>query len=181
LNVSKTGLGIFKPAISQSIYFFTDNTSEQVLDSITFKKNEFGSYEISTAPPWLVPEHMKLDYDILMFKLISLDKNYVKLEVNKETAMQSYVKKDAGQVMFWPEFLLSVHSVELKDKDQKLHVKPQDNAASLKVDYEILQPVKVEREWLNVKLLDDVFQEKGQAWIKWRDNSGLLINYHLLS
>ncbi|NJX14240.1 hypothetical protein [Tamlana crocina] len=66
-NESESGLGMFTPNFSEHmvLYFYGNLNFEKSLmehsptDSITFKKAEYGGYEIATAPPWLVPNHLK--------------------------------------------------------------------------------------------------------------------------
>ena len=71
------GLGMFTPNFGeqQELYFYGNPNSEKgILEhtpfySITFKKAEYGGYDIATVPPCLIPDHLKLDYDLLYFKV----------------------------------------------------------------------------------------------------------------
>ena len=73
------GLGMFAPNMfdNKALYFYGRlNLEKSILehsptDSITFKPSQYGGFDIATAPPYLVPQHLKLDYGILFFKVVS--------------------------------------------------------------------------------------------------------------
>lgn len=184
-----TSLGLFSPEINDNkpFYFYGNITfgkprdEHSPLDSITFSKNEFHHIVINTAPPWLVPEHLKLDYEILFFKVLTLTDEFIEVEVNKQTRQTFWVSRFDGKLLFWPEFLLGVNSVELIDANQTLKATPFDHASEYLGKYAFLRPQKIKGEWMEVALLDNDFKTIGSAWLKWLDCGEIRVSYSLLS
>lgn len=184
------GLGFFKPDFFKKpvLYFYSSpdqNKSaqeHQSVDSAGFTQKETGGFEISFAPPWLKPEHLKLDYDILYFKVESLTKDFAEVTVNNVTQETKYIDRNAGKILMWPDFLLLVHSVEFKEPgEQKVRVKPLSHAGEVNIAFQIMKPMIIKDEWMLVELYDDNYEKTGQGWIQWNSNNQLLISYSLLS
>lgn len=186
---AKMGLGMFKPNFfnKKALYFYGNiNESKSILehsptDSLTFKQKESGGYEIATAPPWFVPEHLKLDYDILYLKVQSVSEDFIEIIVNTMTNQTAFVDRRAGTLLYWPDFLLTVNSIELLDKAQSLHVKPFDKSGLVTKNYSFMKPIKVKLQWMYVDLITDDYQTVGKAWVQWKKNGKLLITFSLLS
>ncbi len=190
-QLNQTGLGMFSPNLNdtKTLYFYGDiNFEKSILehapiDSITFKPAEYGGVEIATAPPWLMPEHLKLDYNILYFKVQTMSQDFLEVTVNRTSEQTSYVDRRAGQLLYWPQFFMSVHSVEfLNSENQSIYARPFDNSGELSVvSYSFMQPLKIKQEWMFVSLITDTYEEVAQGWIRWTRNGELLITYSLLS
>ncbi len=184
------GLGMFSPNIveGEPLYFYGNINQEKPLDehlpydSITFKRDEYNNIAIATAPPWLNPEHLKLDYGIFIFKVKTVFREFVEIEVNRANGQTSFVSLYDGNISYWPEFILKVHSVEFLDAEtQKVKIKPLDHASEVIADFSIMQPVAVRQDWLMVALMDSNYKKVGEGWVKWRMNGQLLLRYSLLS
>lgn len=184
------GLGFFKPDFFEKpvLYFYSSpdqNKSVQehpAVDSVGFTKKETGGFEISYAPPWLKPEHLKLDYDILYFKVVSLTENFAEVTVNDVTQETKYIDRNAGKILMWPDFLLQVHSVEFQEPgEQKVRVKPLSYAGEVITAFQIMKPLIIKDEWMLVELYDDNYKKTGEGWIQWNSDNQLLISYSLLS
>lgn len=189
-NDKNIGLGFFKPDFFEKkvMYFYSDPIPGKSVpehpptDSIGFSKTENGGFEISYAPPWLVPEHLKLDYDILYFKIQSVTDDFAEVVVNTGTQQTFFVDRSAGKIIYWPDFLLQVHSVEFTEPGmQKVRVKPLSYAGEDLTAFQIMKPVMVKDEWMLVELLNDNYDHVGQGWIQWKKDNQLLITYSLLS
>ncbi|MBK9333361.1 MAG: hypothetical protein IPM96_13365 [Ignavibacteria bacterium] len=187
---SSIGLGFFKPDFVNlsALYFygnpFSGEPAEEIppIDSMTFSEKDYGSLDISYAPPWLVPAHMKLDYEILFFRIMFVSNNYIEIEVNEYDDRTLCVKKDAGEIFYWPEFFLKVHSVEqLNPSEQKIRIKPLTYSDEVIYKYEIMKPVLIKDEWMMVELYDDGYNLTGKGWLQWKSGDKLLISYSLLS
>ena len=184
------GLGFYKPDFfNRSVLYFygNPNFAKSVMqhspsDSIVFQQMDGHRYNISYAPPWLVPEHLKMDYEILYFKVKSVNRDFVEIYVNKITNRHAYVDRQAGQIIYWPDFFLNVHSVEFPaNEEQTVRVKPLNYAGQVSIDFEFMKPLRIQEEWMEVELQDDDFQKVGDGWIRWRNEDELLIKYSLLS
>lgn len=184
------GMGFFSPNIfdNPTLYFYSrPNLEKSILehapyDSVTFIKNEYNQFEIATAPPWLVPEILKMDYDILYFKIKSVTEEFVEVVVNAQTGQTAYVSKLAGKVMYWPEFLLRVNSVEfLPGVDARIRARPLPTAGIIQTSYEFLRPIRIEDDWAEVFLMNGDFKKVGTGWIQWKRNDELLIRHNLFS
>ncbi|MEB2777203.1 hypothetical protein SYJ56_17945 [Algoriphagus sp. D3-2-R+10] len=184
------GLGLFTPNYYERdvLYFYAvQNFDKPIednpkLDSITFARTEHGDFTIKTAPPWLEPEHMKLDYGILYFKIIRIGKDYILIEGNSTKKLTYYVSKWSGDIILWPEFILSTFMLEFPEgKTQPVKIKPQDNASAIQNTSPFMRAISIQDFWVEVETLDDQWKPIGKGWIKWRDESGLLVQYSLLS
>ncbi len=183
------GLGFFKPNFYNypTLNFYGSvNLEKSVLehlptDSLVFTQNELG-LEVKYAPTWLLPEYMKLDYGIMLFKVRGYGHDFLKIEVNRQNQRLMYVDKMYGSFMPWAEFLLSVNSIELKTPSQQIiHRKPSTQADAINRAYAFLKPIMVENEWVLVNLIDKDFKKQGMGWIQWKENGQLLITYSMLS
>lgn len=187
---TKMGLGMFTPNFydNKTLYFYGNLTSGKSVqehmptDSITFKQTEFGTYDIATAPPWLVPDHLKLDYGMLFFRVKTIGHDFIEVIVNTNNSQTAYVNKYAGKLLYWPEFLMAIHSVEFPDPSKyQVYVKPLDYAGVVTTSYSFMRPVEIRNEWMYVALQDEGFKEVARGWIRWRKEGKLLITYSLLS
>lgn len=187
---SKLALGFFKPDFTSrsNLYFYgspnfdkpvSDNSPS---DSIAFQQLDGQRYDISYAPPWLVPEHLKMDYEILYFKIKSIHRDFVEIIVNKTNNRNAYVDRHAGTIIFWPDFLLTVQTIEFpQDLSQTVRVKPLSYAGQVSLDFEFMKPIQIQNHWMKVDLLDRDLKKTGSGWIRWRDDEKMLIEYSLLS
>jgi len=191
-NYEKTevGLGMAKHDFydKRVLYFYSPNLEKSVLehtpsDSIVFVQTEHHQFDISYAPPWFYPEHLKLDYDIFYMKILTLGKGWIEVEVNKQTGLSSWISASDVEIILWPEFLLTVFLLENPYPEKNiLHVKPLLNASPyLLKNYSFLQPVMIKDSWVKVNLLDNDFNKTGEAWLRWYADGRLLISYSLLS
>ena len=184
------GIGFFKPNIYEhsTLYFYGDVNLEKgmlehmPMDSVVFANDKYGNPTTTYAPPWLFPEHLKLDYGIITFKALGIGYDFVKVEVNKVTHQWNYLDKQQGEFLSWQEFLMGVNSVEFIDKsNQSVHVKPLNYAGEVNVAFDFMLPLLIEQEWMYVRLVNDSLVEQGKGWIQWKKDNLLLITYSLLS
>lgn len=184
------GLGFFSPDFYNEsiIYFYGNPNFEKAVsdhtpsDSIKFRELDGHRFDISYAPPWLVPEHMKMDYEILHFRIKSINQDFVEIIVNKTNQRNAYVDRHAGRVTYWPDFLLNVHSVEFpQNQVQTVRIKPLNYAGQVNSDFVFMRPLRIQDDWMEVELQDQNFQKVGEGWIQWKNENELLIEYSLLS
>lgn len=187
---SEMGMGFFSPNYYESptLYFYGNLNLEKSLmdhapyDSITFKRNKFNQFEIATAPPFLVPEYLKLDYDRLYFKVMSVSEDFIEVVVNKTNGQTSYVDRRAGRLIYWPEFLLSMHSVEfLPYSKEKVHERSFENSGKVNTPHQFMRAAQIKGDWMKVLLLNGDFKTVANGWIQWKREGKLLIMYNLLS
>lgn len=188
--VPDIGLGMFAPhtAVGAPLYFYGHPIQgwpapmEDIVDSVTFHKDQYDNLAIATAPPWFVPIHEKMDYGFMFMKIRTVYRHTLEVEVNKMDGRTALVSNESGRVIYWPEFLLSVYSIELLDEDsQKIRVKPLDYAGETRLEYEFLRPVAIRADWVKVELKNSDLKTIGEGWVKWRENGRLLVRYSLLS
>ncbi|WP_425077736.1 hypothetical protein [Psychroserpens sp. S379A] len=184
------GLGMFTPNFYEhkKLYFYRNLSSGKSVqehipyDSITFKRTEYGGFDIVTAPAWLAPEHLKLDYDLLQFKAKSISHDCIEIVVNTITNQTAFVDRHSGTLQYWPEYLLGVHSVEFLDPtSQQVHVRSFKNSSLINTSFRFMKPIKIQSNWMHVALLNSSFETIGKGWIQWRDEKKLLVRYSLLS
>jgi Ca2+/Na+ antiporter len=186
----ETGMGFFSPNFYENptLYFYGNLNLEKSLmdhspyDSIIFKRNQYNQFEIATAPPWLAPDHLKLDYDMLYFKIISVTEEFLEVQVNNQNGQTSWVDKSAGKIKLWPDFLLGVHSVEFKlDIQGKVRSRDFESAGEVNTPYDFMKPIRVKMDWMEVLLIDSNYEKVGKGWIRWKKDGQLRVLYNLLS
>jgi len=125
---------------------------------------------------------LKLDYDILLLKVLSAGRDFLEVVVNRETGQTAYVSRFDGIFKYWPEFLLGVHSVEFKNPSaQTVKIKPLNHASEVRADFVFMLPKIIKSEWMKVDLVDQNLKKVNEGWIKWKENNTLLVKYSLLS
>ncbi len=146
------GLGMFAPDIreNRTLYFYGNINPEKPwdehhpYDSITFERDSNNNVVIASAPPWLNPQHLKLDFGYIFFKIKTVNREFAEVEVNTHNGQTAHVSHYAGKIMYWPDFLLNVHSLEFgDDRAQAVRGKPLDVATEVRRNYSIMQPVAI--------------------------------------
>lgn len=181
-------MGFFKPHFFEleKLYFydrpdFEHSILEQLpADSLTFEITENGGFRINAAPPWLNPAQYKPDYEVLLFEVIGVSRDFVGIIVNGRNGMIRYVDRKAGDFLSWPDFLLQVSSIEpLEPETNPLKIKPLDHASPVDEEFDFIRPLLVQGDWVYGKLLKNDLTENGKAWIRWKNRNQLLIKYSL--
>lgn len=124
-----------------------------------------------------------MGYEILYMKVILQGKDWMQVEVNKQTGQLTWVNANEVKLFYWPQFLLSVNSIEKPDlQNNPLKVLPLEQAELWKgATFDWMIPVLVNENWLKVSLRDKDMRTVGEAWLLWRRDKNLLIKYSLLS
>jgi len=189
-NKETMGMGFFSPNYYENpvLYFYGNMTSGKSLiehapyDSITFKRNKYNQFEIATAPPWLVVNYAKLDYDLFYFKVKSVSRETLEVVVNEINNQTAYIDRRVGNFNYWPDFLLGLHSVEfIPESKEKVKVKPLNQAGENNTQYQFMRPLKIQGDWMHVGLWNHDFKDVGSGWIQWKRDGRLLILYNMLS
>ena len=188
---NQLGCGIAKPRLADNkvVNFYSffhadkDASAMKPVDSIVIikKKNHF---EISYAPPWFFPGHMKLDYDILLLQVLTISRNWMEVIVNKQTGQTHWIAAADADFIEWSTFLLSVYSIEITDPGANpLRVKPLSYAGIIATSPLGLQlkPLAISGDWMMVSTAGFTNRIVPTGWIRWRKDDKLLLGYSLLS
>jgi len=188
--ILSVGIGIVSPHMTpgQSLYFYSapdfdaDPYLLQPVDSVTFMKGQHYT-DIETAPPWLAPEHIKLDYQIFNFRAVTYSQNWIEVVVNNLTGQTAWVNSQAVDYIEWGTFLSGVVAVEVNDVSKNpIRLKPSDNSSILaQVPGAQLRPIAVQGDWLLVSTVGLADRIVPTGWIRWKKDNILLITYSLLS
>ena len=185
------GMGMASPRLENDkvIYFYAapsfDELPEQsnAFDSLVIIKGKY-HFEISYAPPWFYPEIQKLDYGMLILRVLTISKNWIEVVTNKQTGQTNWISRMDVDFIEWPSFLLNVFSVEIIEPGiNPLRYKPLDHAGIIATTPErfSLSPVAIRGDWIMVSTLGLADRIVPTGWIRWRRNDSLLIRYSLLS
>jgi hypothetical protein len=150
-------------------------------DIVTFGAGQ-PSVDIAEAPPWLVPEHLKMDYEIFHLRVVTLSAGWLEVIGNSTTGETYWVDRSEVEFVSWYEFLLSTPSIEAFDANANpIRARPLDAAPILSTARAALPPLAVQGDWLKVATghLADRIQPEG--WIRWRRGDRLLVTYNPLS
>jgi len=188
-NQPPMGLGMATPKFYENhvLYFYGNPSLEKPVsehaptDSLVFKRSEMG-VEITYAPSWFAPAHLKMDYELLFIRVLSVNRDFIEVMVNEFNGQTVYMDRTKTELRYWPDFLLMINSVEpLSPENNPVRVKPLSYAGLVSTPYSFLKLLRVSDQWIQVELLDDNFKSHGKGWIKWQENGKLLISYSLLS
>ena len=183
------GLGLVSPRTRdlEALRFYGPENLSQVADmlaptdSVTFVRGP-NQIDIATAPPYLVPEVLKLDYDMLYFRATTVSRNWIEIVVNQRTGQTAWVDRHSVDLIYWPEFLSQVYAVEVVDQESNpLRIKPLGHASVVTRTTEPLRPLAVNGHWILVETIETPPRDTKSGWIRWRDGDTLLITYSILS
>lgn len=184
------GEGIVKPEIKAgtTLYLYSGDLIDDLLhhaavkDSITFITGQY-STEIGTAPPWFAPELVKLDYDLLHLRAISIGRNWIEVVANNKTGKTVWVDRHAVQFIPWSGFMLEVFSVELLPGIKNpMRAGPAERSAIVSEPREnSLHPHIIKGDWMKVSLPGAPGTVPRLGWIRWKRNGRLLVSYSVLS
>lgn len=185
------GLGIATPlelSAERPLYLYGASDGHPAtatpLDSLTFRKGAH-HFEVAAAPPWLDPETVKLDYDTITFRAVSLTNSWVEVVVHDQNLRWPprtlWLARDAVAFRSWAEVLLDVHSVETA-RAAPLHAGPGTETPRLgaTASGRPLHVLRVLQSW--VQVVDaDAGEGAPRGWIRWHDGEHLLVTINLLS
>ncbi|MDC8000487.1 hypothetical protein POV26_05535 [Aequorivita todarodis] len=182
------GLGFFKPNFYEypTLFFFGNVTLEKSIaqhtpmDSLALGRDPFGDFNLIAAPPWLWPEAMNQQFGIFYFKVKAVGREFIEVEVNSKTGKTAFLNKQNGELLFWPEFLLTVSAIDfIEGKTQVPKIKPLKKAGEVSTAFVHMQPLQVKDEWVQIILKDKNYREVGKGWVRWQKDGGLVIKYTL--
>ncbi len=183
------GIGMVRPPIvpGNKLYFylptdlFAPPDAVAPIDSLVFVA---GVPSVDAqGPPWLSPEVLKLDYELLWFRARTLMQFWIEVEVNPQ-GDRRWLDRAAVEFLAWPEFLLQVFAVETADPENNpVRVAPDATAPPLDLSTEvILRPAGIRGEWIWVEIMPDMgANPTANGWLRWTDGARLLVQYSLLS
>lgn len=183
------GLGMVKPDFynHSTLYFYRNPNLQKAVnehlpyDSLVFRQTELG-YEITYAPPWFVPAVMKMDYDVLYLRANTLHREFLQVTVNETNGQTAWIGRFDAKLIYWPEFLLSVNTIEPMDPvNNPLRIKPMNHASPVNTKYAFLRPTQVKTQWMEVELLDDALQVLDTGWLRWHEEGRLVVEWSLFS
>lgn len=187
------GLGIASPmhlSADRPLFFYGSpdgraNTATP-LDSLTVREGPH-HIELATAPPWLDPETVKLDYDLLSFRVVALQRHWVEVVVHARDVRwpprTMWLDRDAVHFAPWAAFWLEIHSIETPETAPIL---ASPSASGEPIAWteagRPLQVLEVRHAWVRVALADATEAEAGPlGWVRWHDDERLLVTYSILS
>ncbi|PVW15731.1 hypothetical protein DDV96_05540 [Marixanthomonas spongiae] len=182
------GLGFFKPNFFEhpTLYFYGNITQGKTVlqhapqDSLALGRDQFGDFKLISAPPYLWPEAMNQQFGIFYFKVITVGREFIEVEVNSKNGQTASMNKNQGTLLFWPEFLLTTNTISfVSGKEQTPKIKPLANASKVNISFANMKVIKVTQNWLKVDLQSKDNRTLATGWIQWSDNNQILINYTL--
>ena len=185
---AEVGIGLVMPhqRPGASLYFYGQPGFDRLpsdvapTDSLTFTRREH-YIDIATAPPWFAPVHMKMDYNVLMMRALTISRNWVEVEVNQFDGRRQWIDRHAVRFVDWPTFLAEVNSIEALDPiNNPIRTKPLPHAAILADSQDaLLRPLAVRDEWVQVSTNGLADRIPPTGWIRWRNDDGFSIRYAL--
>ena len=177
------GLGVLvvAPVPGSRLQFHaTPGIGQQPGDDAPVAEVRFGSgipsVDILEAPPWLVPEHLKMDYEIFHLRVLTLTPSWAEVVGNSTTGETWWVARTGGQFVAWPEFLVNASAV-FPFGEIRIHARPLDDSPVLAATTSSLEPLAVRGDWLKVSISTLADRMPPEGWLRWRDGERLLVGY----
>ena len=189
--VADIGVGMVKPnVVDGAVMYFYGPPDENgfaptsaPIDSVTFAASTH-HVDIATAPPWLVPEVLKLDYGFLLFRARSLTRFWVEVIVNNTNGQTAWLPRSEVDFVPWVDFFLTVFAVEPIDVvANPLRARPfsySDPALPPSGTDWFYEPIEIRGDWIHVRLRSQSQPER-DGWFRWREGDRLAVSYSLLS
>ncbi len=187
------GLGVASPtalSADRPLFFYSSAaghpSTATPLDSLTIREG-LHYVELATAPPWLDPEAVQLNVDLLTFRVVALQRHWVEVMVHTRDVRwppkTMWLDREAVAFRPWEVFLLDVSSVETTESVSLRSGPSYDTAVGGST--EAGQPVRVievRSEWIRVEDAEANETNPGPSgWLRWHDGGALLVAYSILS
>lgn len=188
LSKHELGLGFYKHNFYKepTLYFYGNITHGKSAnehtpqDSLALGRDTFGDFTLLSAPPWLLPEAMNQQFGIVYLKVIAVGREFVVVEGNSQNGQKVRIKKQGGELLYWPDFLLSTNSIDfLNAQAQVPKIKPFHEASDVNTAFEYMAILEIQGEWALVELKDKGLRQVDKGYIQWKKGDKLLINYIL--
>ena len=116
------------------------------------------------------------EYQVFALKCLSQDKAYYK--VIQDNGKIGFIKKDNSKIQFetWEKHILKLFSVDFEVKTNQLFKEPVPTSEKIALDPdEFYHPSKIQGDWLQLKWGNK--DNWNYGWIKWKENTKLLIEF----
>jgi hypothetical protein len=130
------------------------------------------------------------DYFVLALKCVGKEANRFQVVVNESTRLTKFIRRpdDSFKFQTWKEHILERFAVGFDPANNPLRTGPGENVRTLRLPSEAVtfHPLQIKGNWLKVSwnVSDD---SKGKdkrveyGWVKWKQNSELLIEFFYFS
>ncbi|MEO0557972.1 MAG: hypothetical protein AAF170_07295 [Bacteroidota bacterium] len=186
------GFGIASPthlSADRPLYLYSSAdghpSTATPLDSLTVSEGPHHA-ELATAPPWLDPEAVRLDYDLLTFRVIALRRYWVEVVVHTRDVRwpprTMWLDREAVRFVPWAAYLLEIHSIETSEA-APVFASPADPTPPIgwTTAERRLHVLEVRHTWARVALADATEAEAGPlGWVRWHDGEHLLVQPSIL-
>ncbi len=179
------GIGMARPIdmkAGEIIALYDRPNGDYLADSLVFTN---GTYHLEVeASSSLAPEIRKMDYQLLFFLVKDKKGDFLEIETDKNERRTRWVHTQDMDLLTWPHFLTTVHSIEPMDwNSNPVRGAPKAEATVLQGigKGHILQAKAVSGDWLSVTILDQDYHSVGKGWVRWRMEGELVVKYNLLS
>lgn len=137
--------------------------------------------EEANQAKWLIPQSMGggvCECSFLMFRLLAVKDNWLKVVVNNMTGIAYWIKYDEGMnYLNWQNFLETQNIFISKDFPQQLRSLPTLSSKEIKhsdSNNNGFNCLRLEGDWMNVIEVDG---NKISGWVKWKSGNQILIHF----
>lgn len=150
-------------------------------------KTKTAKLETPNADNWLKPELLKPENLLFSMRVLSRETGWYQVMTNNGTHQTYWLRKIDGLDYYdWADELLRAASITRLKRETNPLRKFQASTIILPWDMnyaDCFKPVKVLGQWIEIETREtcaDGSTKIKSAWIQWRDEDGLLIDYSLL-
>lgn len=172
----------------EQVYFFRDSLQ----DHLHF---QFAMTGKDTAPWWFSPVIFQVKSEVkqISFYCLEREDDWCRVVVNNTTGQTKWLQLGVD-VRFeeWTLFFSAMGSIDITEGDALLYESPKDKAKSSPLkkkadsgNSQLIRAKKVEGNWMQVEVTDrdqnNIITGKRTGWIKWRNESELLVGYNFVA
>ncbi|MCU0433672.1 MAG: hypothetical protein MUC87_09490 [Bacteroidia bacterium] len=150
-------------------------------------KTKTAKLETANTDKWLSPEILKPENMLFSMRVLSRETGWYQVMTNNGTHQTYWLRKIEGLEFYtWTDELLKSASVIRLTRDTNPLRTHQGSNVTLPWDMkyaDCFKPLKILGIWMEVETREtcaDGTTKIKSAWIQWRDDDGLLIDYSLL-
>jgi hypothetical protein len=166
------------PDKRQMIQFF--NKDGTLWYEFSFYNDEGAGKPASTNVDFR-PLSFHLDYFVLALKCIATDASRFEVVVNEATGLTKYLRKSdrALKLDTWEDHILRLFAVDFNRLKNPVLSAPSGNVISIRIPKDtFFHPVEIKGNWLKVRWdVTDEGKNTRYGWIKWKENSNLIIDF----
>lgn len=151
---------------------------------------EDANHKFDLAKVGFEPFSFHLDYFVLALKCVGKDDKRFEVVVNETTRLTKFIRRHDDNFRFqtWQEHILALFAVGFDPSNNPLRRGPGDHIRTVRLPFDnvTFHPVQIRGNWLKVRWnvsheSDNKVRKVAYGWVKWKQNTQLLVELFYFS